>query len=63
MAVCYRIVKCIKSSRCPIWSCLRAVLVILLGRTIQRSIAIADLTNNLEPILYKYNSVCTGSNT
>ena len=54
--MCYRIVKSVKSSSCPIWSCLRAVLVILFGRTIQRSIAITELTNNLKPIVYKYNS-------
>ena len=56
MAVCYRIVKSIESSSCSIWSCLWAVLVILFGPAIQRSITIAELRNNLEPIVYKYNS-------
>ena len=30
--------------------------MILCGWTIQRSIAIAELTNNLKPIVYKYNT-------
>ena len=55
MTVCHRIVNSVKSSSCPIWSCLRAVLVILFGRTIQHSIAITESTNNLEPIAYEYN--------